>query len=312
MSYSSEQSNACQPTSVDRRKILHHLRERDQCDLVTLEYIAQKPGGVTVLDMMPVMGLSNPATSGRLRRMSDAEYGRIDTQIYSPLLERHKSAGENGADRICLAEGVTLADIQKIMADKGYSYESYHAKRQEKKKKKNNSDNYYEDEAHDNLENESIEVDSDQVDAQFLEKEENQEESNSLKPDTDTKEIDGADCGNEIDAQFLENEENQEESNSLEPDPRYGLDTKEIDSSDCDNEDIEGIEEIEEVFASLLKEVVEIKQNYTAIKEDYILLKEEIADLKRQLAKSGSSKKLVTMMKKALAPNANQNGKDVR
>jgi len=29
MSYSSEQSNGCQPTSVDHKKILHHLRKRD-------------------------------------------------------------------------------------------------------------------------------------------------------------------------------------------------------------------------------------------------------------------------------------------
>jgi hypothetical protein len=98
MSHSSEQSNACQPTSVDRRKILATLRKSDQCNLVSLEYIGQQDKrigqqdkrGVTVLEMMSVMDLSNPATSGRLRRMSDIEYGRIDTQRYSPLLERSK------------------------------------------------------------------------------------------------------------------------------------------------------------------------------------------------------------------------------
>lgn len=274
MSYSSEQSNACQPTSVDRRKIRTHLRKRDQCDLVSLEYIAQQGDrGVTVLEMMPVMDLSNPATSGRLRRMSDIEYGRIDTQRYSPLLERSKLTGPQGADRILLAEGVTLADIQEIMAEKGYSYESYHAKRQEKKK--NKSDNEYEDEAGDNLENESIEVRSDQFNAQFSENEENQEESNSLKPDTDTKEIDG---------------------------------------SGGDDEDIEGIQVIVlrlvQEMTEVKKNYAVIKEENVALKEEIAKLKSLVAKLEQELS-TGSHNKLVAKLDELFAPHAIQNGKDV-
>lgn len=294
MSYSSEQSNACQPSSVDRRKILAHLHKRDQCDLVSLEYVAQQgKRGVTVLEMMPVMDLSNPATSGRLRRMSDIEYGRIDTQRYSPLLQRSKLAGPQGADRILLAEGVTLTDIQKVMAEKGYSYESYHAKRQEKKKNKRDNDyeEEEEDEAGDNLENEAIEVESDQVDAQFS-----------------------------------ENEENQEESNSLEADTRPEIDINKREGCDSDNSDIKNdIKNLEIVGVRLLKEVAELNKNYTVIKEDNVRLKEEnvrlkeeIAHLKSGLAKleqklsTGSSNRLVAMLDEVFPPNANQNGKNVR
>lgn len=291
MSYSSEQSNACQPTSVDRRKIWATLHKRDQCDLVSLEYIGQQgKRGVTVLEMMPVMDLSNPATSGRLRRMSDIEYGRIDTQRYSPLLERSKHAGPQGADRILLAEGVTLADIQKVMAEKGYSYESYHAKRQEKKKNKRDNDYEDEDEAGDYLENEAIEVRSDQFDVQFSENEENQEESNSLEADTDTQEINGSDWNK--------------------------------------NEKQLGVEALGEMVFLLTKKVVEIeknhveeladlKKNYAVIKEENVDLKEEIAKLKSLLAKleqkfsTGSYNSLVAQFKKVLAPDPIQNGKDV-
>jgi hypothetical protein len=241
---------------------------------VSLEYIGQQGDrGVTVLEMMPVMDLSNPATSGRLRRMSDIEYGRIDTQRYSPLLERSKLTGPQGADRILLAEGVTLADIQEIMAEKGYSYESYHAKRQEKKK--NKSDNEYEDEAGDNLENESIEVRSDQFDAQFSENEENQEESNSLKPDTDTKEIDG---------------------------------------SGGDDEDIEGIQVIVlrlvQEMTEVKKNYAVIKEENVALKEEIAKLKSLVAKLEQELS-TGSHNKLVAKLDELFAPHAIQNGKDV-
>ncbi|MDF0555051.1 hypothetical protein [Kamptonema sp. UHCC 0994] len=303
MSYSSEQSNACQPTSVDpvlARKISYHLSKRDQCDLVALEYIAQNADpkverGVTVLEMMRVMDLSNPTTSTRLRKMSDTEYGRIDT----PLLKRSKRTGsQGGADFYFLADGVTLEEIQKIMAIERYSYESYHAQRQEKEKNKNNSGNEYEDELSDSLEDESKDVGSDQIDDQ-------------------------------VDDQVSANEENQEESNSLEPDRIDEIDTEEVDSSDGDNENVEGIEVI--IFR-LLEEVVELKQNYTVIKEENVLVKEEIANLKEenvlvkeeianlkiQLAKleqklsTGGSSRIVAMLDQVLAPNANQNGKTVR
>ena len=306
MSYSSEQSNACQPTSVDRRKIWATLHKRDQCDLVSLEYIGQQgKRGVTVLEMMPVMDLSNPATSGRLRRMSDIEYGRIDTQRYLPLLRREKSTGLQGADRILLAEGVTLADIQKVMAEKGYSYESYHAKRQEKKKNKRDNDYEDEDEAGDYLENEAIEVRSDQFDAG------GNLENESIEVESD-----------QVDVQFSENEENQEESNSLEADTRPKIDINKREGCDSDNPDINNLEI---VVVRLVTEVAELKKNYTVIKEDNVRLKEdnvrlkeEIAHLKSELAKleqklsTGGSNRLVAMLDQALAPSANQNGKDVR
>lgn len=192
MSYSSEQSNPGQHNSVDpnlSKKIFYLLSRRDQCDLVGLEYIAQQadpvgPRGVTVNEMMSVMDLSNPATSTRLRRMSDMEYGRIDT----PLLKRDKFAGSQGADIYFLAEGVTSADIEKIMAMKGYSSESYHAKRQ--KKKQSYSDNQRESDA----------GGSDQLDTQPPENEENQQQSHfepNLTYEPDTKEMDDSDCDNE-------------------------------------------------------------------------------------------------------------------
>ncbi|MCL1465950.1 hypothetical protein [Argonema galeatum] len=278
MSYSSEQSIPSQHNNVDSnlsRRISYNLSGRDQCDLVALEYIAQDTDsvgrGVTVVEMMSVMDLSNPATSSRLRRMSDIEYGRID----APLLERRKCGAPQGADSYFLAEGVSLAEIQKIMAKKGYSYERYHAKRQGKKQA--NNDNEYESTAGNDLENELTDDESDQTDSQFS-----------------------------------ENGENQEESNSSEPNEIYECSAKQIDDSDGDNKDAKV--EVAAMFR-LAEVVIELKQNYTAIKEENVLLKQEIDNLKSRLAKleekllSGSSSRLMAMLDEAFAPNQAQNGK---
>ncbi|MBD2042228.1 hypothetical protein [Microcoleus sp. FACHB-672] len=281
MSYSSEQSNADQASSTDSslaRRNLPHLSTRDQCDLVALEYIGKNTDpavglGVTVVEMMRVMGLSNAATSTRLRRMSDPEYGQIDRA----LIERRKFVGPQGADLYFLANWVTLADVQKIMAMKGYSYDSYQARRKEKKQ--SNSSSEYENWAIDDVENELIEVDN-----------------------------------NKIDSQLSETEENQKQSNSLQPSATYELKGKDIDDSDYENDDAEGIEV---AIVRLITEVAELKQNYIVIKEENVLLKEEIANLNSQLAKieqkllAGSSyKRLVAKLDEVFAPNQTQNGKD--
>lgn len=109
--------------SLNRKNRLN-LAMLDECNLVVLEYIARSNldgHGVTVVDVRSFLNLSNPATSCRLRRMSDVEYGQIDP----PPLERIKSAAANGADLYFLAKWVSLADIQKIMTDLGYSYDRY-------------------------------------------------------------------------------------------------------------------------------------------------------------------------------------------
>lgn len=284
MSYLSEQSNVSQPfpstvDSSNARKIQSTINTCDETDLVILDYIGRQDGrGVTVIQMIPVTVLSPAATSNRLRCLSDPEYGRLEIA----LLERRKFAGPQGADLYFLAWDI-LPQIQATMAEKGYSYESYHAKRKQKKQSRRKGQ--YENWGSDDLENEST------------------------KADSDRSELHSS-----------ENEDTQEELNSSEPDVMDSINGKEVEDSHYSNEDTQYLDA---VIVRLVKEMADIKQEnvllkkeMTDIKQENVLLKNEIANLKSQflqleqkLANGSSVNRLMAKLDQVLASNQTQNGK---
>ncbi|HLO51486.1 MAG TPA: hypothetical protein VK211_23940 [Kamptonema sp.] len=108
-------------------------RDCDRRDLLSAYHIAsqtKKDGrGSDISDLMPIMGLSNPATNVRLRRMSgDLKAGGLKI----PILRRTKT-GPNGSHLYFLNEDlVTIEDLKAVMASKNINYEQYIAELQER------------------------------------------------------------------------------------------------------------------------------------------------------------------------------------
>ncbi|MEC4813043.1 MAG: hypothetical protein SAK29_07190 [Scytonema sp. PMC 1069.18] len=85
-------------------------------DLIALRQIG-KLNGAEVSDIMPIVGLSNPATNVFLRKLGgDQKYGGFKI----PLLRREKG-GTNGSYKHFLNHGLTLEDIEAVMTERGMS-----------------------------------------------------------------------------------------------------------------------------------------------------------------------------------------------
>lgn len=111
------------PSGPDPATVMAILFSLEQSDLIALEYIGKAGRGITIDELRPVLGLSNPAASVRLRKLSEREFRGIEIE----LLYRTKE-GSNGA-YLHFLNGVTLELIQSVMAKRGFSYEKYWSRR---------------------------------------------------------------------------------------------------------------------------------------------------------------------------------------
>ncbi|GAA6619761.1 hypothetical protein [Scytonema sp. NUACC26] len=98
------------------------LRNLDEKNLLLLEYVGitkrDKNRDVDVEESAEYLGLSNAATSIRLRKMRDAEYGNLEI----PFLEWTKS-GNSFLHRL-VHPGI-LELVQEAMSNRGVSHEKY-------------------------------------------------------------------------------------------------------------------------------------------------------------------------------------------
>ncbi len=293
-SYSESSSSTLNTSRPDPATAMAVLFSLDQADLIVLEYIGKQlldtGRGVTVEDVMPVLGLSNAATSIRLRRLSESEFKDIEIELLRRVRE-----GENGANLHYL-NGVTLDVIQSVMAKRGFSYEKYWARR---KKRVHTADDEYVDASAPNTKN----IQEQEV----VETPTSESQQPDFCLDSRAKETD-------VDEIFEKEIEPTESFVETKPvsDPAANVSS----STEKSPEDIaDSLLEpliLRKTVALLLQQIVSIKQEYTSLKQENANFKEELTQIKSHLAeleqklKEESNNKLQATLDQLLTLNQNQ------
>jgi len=312
-SYSEFTQVAPDISNPDSATVMAVLFSLNQTDLIILEYVGKAGRGITVEELMPVLGLSNAATSIRLRKLSESGFKGIEIELVRRVRE-----GEKGANLHYL-NGVTLEVIQSVMTRRGFSYEKYWARKKKVVNPTGNDDvdanapdnkNTQEQEVSETCISEPLQ--SDLCSEPWNELTTNEAEPlNTARSDADINALSSRSQMQTVEAPELprQNEtveketEITESSSETKPDIEIAKDT--------DNGDVQQI-----VLARLIQEIVDLKQGYSHLRQENTGFKEEIISLESRLVEleqkqlSGSNNKLLAKLDQLLTLNQIQNGKN--